>query len=115
MLIRNLLEPHDLRSIGLTVLGIIALDCAIADGTSHFFGFILIEVTSLTGLAIANPHCAIILALLGHDIVLFHFCFLSTHLSTPCLFVGTLYKTLDIRYQVCYNQRQLRKMLSHQS
>ena len=62
-------------------------------------------MASLARLTIADSHCAIILALLGH-IIVFHTVLLSAY-SHIKLFVGTLYKTLDKYHQVCYNQRQL--------
>ena len=47
-----LLEPHDLRSVGLTILGIIALYCAIIHTLSNFLGLAFIKVASLAGLTI---------------------------------------------------------------
>ena len=70
-------------------------------------------MAGLAGLAITKAKIAIKLALLSH-IIVFHTVLLSAY-SLIKLFVGTLYKTLDKYHQVCYNQRQLRKMLSHQS
>ena len=71
-------------------------------------------MTGLTRLAIADTVFDQVFALFGHNLIIFHFCFLSAY-SLIKLFVGTLYKTLDKYYQACYNQRQLRKMLLHQS
>ena len=69
MLIRNLLEPHDLRSVNLASLGlIIALNCAIIYHLSNFFWLALIEMASLARLAIAKSHIAIEFALFSHDI-----------------------------------------------
>ena len=95
MLIRNLLEPHDLRSIGLTVLRVVALYCAIADVGCNLFGLLFVVMAGRARLGISNSHCAIILALLGHGVLSIHFCFLSALIEHSYLFVGTLYKTLD--------------------
>ena len=100
-----LLEPHDLRSVGLTILGIIALYCAIVNsGLCNFLFVDFIKMASLTGLTIAKSHIAIEFALFSHDIGI-HTVLLSAY-SHIKLFVGTLYKTLDKYYQAGYNQRQ---------
>ena len=58
-----LLEPHDLRSVGLTILGIIALYCAIINIGSNFLSLIAlaIKMTGFASFAIAKPVCGTIL------------------------------------------------------
>ena len=77
MLIRNLLEPHDLRSIGLTVLRVVALYCAIVDVGCNLFGLLFVVMAGLARLAIAKTKIAIKLALFCHGVLSIHFCFLS--------------------------------------
>lgn len=64
-------------------------------------------MAGLAGLAIADTIFDQILALLGHNLIVFHTVLLSAY-SHIKLFTGTLYKTLDKHSQVCYNQRQLK-------
>ena len=89
----NLLEPHHFGSVDLTSLGlIIALYCAIINSLGNLFGpLLLVVMASLAGLAIANTHCAIILALLGHGVALFHFCFLSALIELCIIYLWELY------------------------
>ena len=89
------LEPHHFSAVCRAILGIIALNCAIIDVLSNLFGLLFVVMAGLARLAIANTHCAIILALLGHGVLSIHFCFLSALIEHSYLFVGTLYKTLD--------------------
>jgi len=58
-----LLEPHDLRSVGLAVLGVVALDCAIIHTGSNFLSLITlaIKMTGLASFAIAKTICGTIL------------------------------------------------------
>ena len=75
-------------------------------------------MAGLAGLTIADSCFYKELAFLCHNVSAgIHTDFLSAHIElyTIKLFVGTLYKTLDKYHQACYNQRQLRNMLSHQS
>ena len=110
-----LLEPHHFGAVNFSSLRlVIALYCAIVNsGLCNFLFVDFIKMASLTGLTIAKSHIAIEFALFSHDIGI-HTVLLSAY-SHIKLFVGTLYKTLDKYHQACYNQRQLRKMLSHQS
>ena len=110
------LEPHHFGAVDFASLGlIIALNCAIINVLSNLFWLLLVVMASLAGLAVAQAQITIELALLSHGVLIIHADFLSALIEHQYLFVGTLYKTLDKYYQACYNQRQLRKMLSHQS
>ena len=100
-MLMNLLEPHHFGAVSLAVLGIIALNCAIVHALSNFLGFVFVIMTGLARPTITNSKIAVLLALLGH-IIVFHTVVLSAY-SLIKLFIGTLYKTLDILYQVCYN------------
>lgn len=114
----NLLEPHHFGAVDFTIRAfIIALYCAITNSLGNLFGLLFVVMASFTGLAVTNAKIASVLTLLSHGVLIIHTDFLSAHIElyTIKLFVGTLYKTLDKYHQVCYNQRQLRKMLSHQS
>ena len=46
------LEPHHFGAVDFSVLGVVALDCAIIHTLSNFLGLALIEVASLAGLTI---------------------------------------------------------------
>ena len=101
------LEPHHFGAIGLAICTfIIALYCAITNSLGNLFGLLFVVMASFTGLAVTNAKIAVVLTLLSH-IIVFHTVLLSAY-SHIKLFVGTLYKTLDKYYQVCYNQRQLK-------
>ena len=77
-MLMNLLEPHHFGSVGLAVLGIIALYCAISDAGGNLFWCCFIVMTSLAGLAVAQSQITIELALLSH-IIVFHTVLLSAY------------------------------------
>ena len=102
----NLLEPHHFGAVDFPIRTfIIALYCAIIHGLSNLFRFLFVVMTSLTRLAVTKTEIAIELAGFRH-VVGIHTVSVPLLLSTPYLFVGTLYKTLDKYYQACYNLNQ---------
>ena len=104
----NLLEPHHFGSVDFAIRTfIIALYCAIIDaGLSNLLLLRrIIVMAGLAGLTIADSCFYKELALLGHNLIVFHTVLLSAY-SHIKLFVGTLYKTLDKYHQACYNLNQ---------